>query len=194
MHGLRHPAAKLALAGFLALGACTPGGQDHGPVLPTDSEPAGLRSPSSPPDSRSAYVSVPSRAESYSTTFGFVLCSLRPGARITSVLPLATIGNGFEIREIRLARFHKKYGYTMASSAYPPKPRPGDRFEPVVGSTPQDCTDEDPLSEVQIGMRKTSDDGGGWRGAIVEYEVSGQPHRLEIPYGMLMCGASTDPC
>ena len=194
----RDSAARIALVGLLALAACTPRTNAPDTTAPDENGLVGLQYGAGPeppaPGLYSQYVSVPSRAESYSTTFGFLVCSLRPDARITGVRPAATIGTGFEVREIRLATFHPEDGITLASPGYPPRPRPDERLKPIVGSVPRSCFQADLISEVQVGMRKTSDDGGGWRGAVVEYELSGHPLRLEIPYGMLMCGASTDPC
>ncbi|WP_139146488.1 hypothetical protein [Arthrobacter sp. SW1] len=127
-------------------------------------------------------------------TFGFLLCALTDEAKIVSVKPAESIGNGFSVESTRLATFRAADGITIASPGSPPAGRAGERFSPIAGSSPHSCNDKDQLSEVQIGIRKTGDDGGGWRRAIVEYEVSDRQYSLEIPFGMLICGASTEPC
>ena len=180
--------------------ACTPGS-----VLPKDKatpiagEPIGIVAqsarvqPPSPSD-YSQYVANPAKKDSFSVTFGFLLCSLTDDAKIVSVKPLESVGSGFRVESTRLATFRAASGITVASPGNPPAGREGEQLGPIVGASPRTCKDEELLSEVQIGVRKTSDDGGGWRGAIVEYEVGDRRYSLEIPLGMLVCGTSTELC
>ncbi|WP_353358064.1 hypothetical protein [Intrasporangium sp. DVR] len=99
--------------------------------------------------------------------------------------------------EIRLATFDPHAGYTLASPGYPPTPRPNEHDQTALGAAPPACTDKATASEIQIGMTRSATaagGGGGWDGTVVEYTLSGTKLSLEIPYGMLLCGTSTDPC
>lgn len=185
----RHAWLRPSLAALcaLAFGACS--GQS---TAPPSIRVLGLGSGNVPGVSQT-YVAVPS-GTSEAVTFGFPICSLTDGVKVTAVRPTREVGAGFSVVAIRAATFDQGDGITLASPGYPPEARPNERIQTIEELTLIPCDTTQRITEIQIGLRKTSAVGGGWSGATVDYTVDGRKLSVEVPYAMLLCGTSTDPC
>lgn len=183
----RHPGIVLALTAVLLPG-CTVAEAPPSATVPA----ATVVSPVS--DVWQTYVAEP--GPTGRVTFGFLVCTQGGGgARVTAVEPKEEIGSGFSVEGVRLVTFAKGEGITLASTGYPPRPRPSDAVQAVMGAVPVACTDPDRLSEIQVGLSTTGPDGGGWGGAVVTFDDGeGRTGSIDIPFRMYLCGTSTDPC
>ena len=125
-------------------------------------------------------------------SYGMPLCleEGNSGARLRDVSPTDTVGSGFEFVDAFIHEYAPARGDSGIISV--------DGFPPDISGTliPIDgyildtrCT-QDRTVELIVGLRMTSSDGGGWKGAKLSYTVGDDDYVLKIHNEMLICGDS----
>lgn len=131
-------------------------------------------------------------------TYGLRLCAAEPGASIVlrSVAATSPVGSGFRFLGAGVREFLPGPDHTsiIGVDGYPPPSKfVPDPVAAVAGfpvRTP--CTNDPaaPYTELLVGLGRTSDDGGGWKGIDVVYESGGRTRVLAIDHNLLICGAA----
>jgi hypothetical protein len=144
----------------------------------------------------------PQAAETRSWTYGLLLCIAqgdRP-ATLRRVAPLATLGSGFHELGVGLRTFTPTPDHEpiISVDGYPPPASEvPDALAPAYGyvvETPCSNGPGDPYTELLIGLSKDGDDGGGWKGIKVTYEVEGRTRTVTLDHDLLICGRSNPVC
>ena len=137
-----------------------------------------------------------------SWTYGVRLCIVQGDspATLRQVGPLTTIGTGFSVVGTGVRTFTRTSEHTPISSvdsSPPPASVVPDALAAVDGYTVDTpCTNDPqgPYTELLVGLEMRGDDGGGWKGVKVVYEVDGRTRTVTLAYGLLICGRSNPVC
>ena len=125
-------------------------------------------------------------------SYGMPLC-LEGGnssATLRDVTPTESVGSGFEFVDAFIHEYAPTSGETgiISVDGFPPD-IPG-TLVPIDGYVlDTECTQERTV-ELIVGLRMTSSDGGGWRGANLSYTLGDDDYTLKIHNEMLICGDS----
>jgi hypothetical protein len=144
----------------------------------------------------------PARSDASAWTFGLRLCLAQTGqsAVIRQVGPAATLGSGFRDLGIGIRMFEPTLSHEPIISVPgfpPPTDKVPDSLANVSGfevATPCTNTPRQQYTELLIGLGKIGDDGGGWKGIKVDYEVDGRSFTLLIDHDLLVCGKADPVC
>jgi hypothetical protein len=196
---LRYRRATAAAAGFglvivLALVAVLAGR----PQVP-HADGAGVLAAYDAPIREVMGIDVPGNGGQTRYTFGTPLCQAVAGSApvVRRVGPAATIGTGTTVLGARIRTFTWSEANTPIGSVggFPPA-LVEDMLAPVAGyavGSACDARPGQPFTELLVGLELTGEDGGGWDGILVEYDVGGRAEILRIDRGMFICGPSY-PC
>jgi hypothetical protein len=144
----------------------------------------------------------PLGAETRSWTYGLRLCIAqgdRP-ATLRRVAPLATLGSGFHEVGIGLRTFTPTPDHEpiISVDGYPPPPSEvPDALAEVDGYVVETACRNGPrdaYTELLIGLAADGDDGGGWKGIKVTYEIDGRTRTVTLDHDLLICGRSNPVC
>ncbi|HMR50179.1 MAG TPA: hypothetical protein PKE40_13005 [Arachnia sp.] len=128
-------------------------------------------------------------------SFGMFVCL--DGATIATiedVLPLEEVGE-FDLLEPLLVTLQDLGESFISDNGYPPPVSTGSGYESIRGAKfVFQCGDSARYQQLAIGLRASSDQGGGWRGAKIRYTVDGNQYELVVPNEMLLCGSETVRC
>lgn len=144
----------------------------------------------------------PQGARTRSWTYGVRLCIAQGDgpAILREVGPLTTLGTGFRLLGTGVRTFSRTPEHTpiISVDSYPPAASEvPDALAPVDGyavDTP--CTNDPsaPYTELLVGLAMQGDDGGGWKGIKVVYEVHGRTMTVTLDHDLLICGRSNPVC
>jgi hypothetical protein len=144
----------------------------------------------------------PQGSDARAWTFGLRLCIAqgdRP-AILRRVAPLTTLGTGFRQVGMGVRTFAPtpQHAPIISVPSYPPpKSEVPDALAPVDGNpveTPCSNGPTEAYTELLIGLAMEGDDGGGWKGIKVTYEVDGRTMSVTLDHDLLICGRSNPVC
>jgi hypothetical protein len=129
-------------------------------------------------------------------SFGIHLClNGAQEAVFKEVQPVSVVGEVEVLGAFIATSVGPDLGWVSADG-FPPSNAPDSaKFVPLEGGAfTQQCGDEGPsIEHVLVGLRGV-DDGGGWDGVRVVYEVEGKQYELNVDVGMFFCGAVAGEC
>jgi hypothetical protein len=131
-------------------------------------------------------------------TFGMPLCVEAGADAVTleSVTPSAAVGSGFVVLGTAVREFTLNQQHTpiISVSAWPPPhDQVPDDLAPVPGFsvwTACDAGRSGPYTELLIGLGKSGNDGGGWKGIEVGYTAADRHRIVVLNHNILICGPS----
>ena len=137
-----------------------------------------------------------------SWTYGLRLCIAHgeSPAILRQVGPITTIGTGFRVVGTGVRTFTRTPEHTpiISVSSYPPPASVvPDVIAPVDGFTVDTPCTSDPrarYTELLVGLAMQGDDGGGWKGIKIAYEVDGRIMAVTLDHNLLICGRSNPVC
>lgn len=137
-----------------------------------------------------------------SWTYGLRLCIAQGDepAVLRQVEPLSTLGTGFRFVGGGVRTFTPTPEHTpiiSVDSYPPPASEVPDALAPVDGyavETPCSNGPREPYTELLVGLAVRGDDGGGWKGIKVTYEVHGRTMTVTLDHDLLICGRSNPVC
>jgi hypothetical protein len=144
----------------------------------------------------------PQGAETRSWTYGLRLCIAqgdRP-AILRQVGLLTTLGTGFRFVGSGVRTFTPTPDHEPiigVDGFPPPESFVPDALAPVDGYAVETaCSNgpRGPYTELLVGLAMESDDGGGWKGIKVVYEVDGRTRTVTLDHDLLICGRSNPVC
>jgi hypothetical protein len=137
-----------------------------------------------------------------SWTYGLRLCIAQGDdpAILRQVGPLATVGTGFRLVGTGVRTFTPTTDHEpiISVDAYPPPASEvPDALAPIEGyavDTPCNNDPRAPYTELLVGLAMQGDDGGGWKGIKVVYQVDGRTRTVTLDHDLLICGRSNPVC
>ena len=171
-----------------------------GAIPSSHADGAGPLASSAQPGSES--MSVDPSAGATEWTFGTRLC-VQPGtaaATLGSIAPTKTVGIGWRLLGTGVRSFSPSAAHMpiISVAGYPPPSQQvPDAILPVASYVVTTVCSDDPAApytELLLGLARTGNDGGGWQGIDIDYEVGGLERRLILDHSFLICGDSNPVC